>query len=262
MKIKKILVKLGTMFADALYVEHIKCLNCGKDLPKQNIYDICDKCKEDMPFNNGRRCMRCGKNVIGEANYCFACKNTERHFDRAVTPFLYSGIVAKLIKRFKYNNAPYLAKTFARWLAQEYAKSDFEVDIVVPVPMHEEKLKKRGYNQAELLAIEFCKITKLPLDTTHLIKKVNLATQTQKSYDERAEVEDIYALTEKKYFKGKKVLVIDDVITTGATLDACAKTLNASKVYGLAVANTRTRIKKVENNELLKDKKFRKKIAI
>lgn len=261
MKIKKILVKLGNMFADSLYVEHIKCLVCGVDLPKMNIYDVCDKCKGELAFNNGRRCARCGKNLLGQANYCFACKNTERHFDKAVTPFLYSGAVAMLVKRMKYHNCPYLARTFARWLAQEYAKSDFEVDVVVPVPMHAEKLKKRGYNQAELLAEEFCKITKLPLDKTHLIKLENTTTQTAKNFAERSKVEDIYKVTERNFFKGKKVLVIDDVITTGATLDACAKALRASKVYGLAVANTRTRLKKCETLEQLKDKKYMKKVV-
>ncbi len=256
---KKLIIlynKACKAITNALFPEHIKCLGCGKDLYKLNMFDVCDNCRKDLEFNNGRRCARCGANVYGQASYCFNCKNTPRHFDRACAPMLYSKLTARLIKNFKYNNAPYLASTLARWLVQEYVKSDFEVDIVVPVPMNENKLRRRGYNQAELLAREFCKLTDLPLDTTHLIKVIDTDTQTHKSKYERAHLENVYALKDKNFFRGKRVLLIDDVITTGATMDACAKTLNAKRVYGLAVANSKTRIRQASNINAIKDKKF------
>lgn len=260
-KLKRVIHKLSNMFIDTLFPEHIKCLGCGKDLHKLNMYDVCDKCKKELEFNNGRTCARCGKNVFGQASFCFNCKNTERHFDKARAPLLYTGLTARLIKRFKYNNAPYLASTLARFLVNEYIKSDFEVDIVVPVPMNVEKERRRGYNQAELLAKEFCKLTDLPIDTEHLIKTVDTDTQTHKSREEREELDNIYKLTDRNFFKGKRVLLIDDVITTGSTLDACAKTLRASKVYGLALAHSKSRIRQAGNLSALKDKKFIKYIV-
>ncbi len=261
-KLKYIYNKVAKVIGDSMYPEHIKCLGCGKDISKLNIYDVCDKCKKDLEFNNGRRCARCGKNVFGQSNYCFNCKNTLRHFDKATAPFLYTGLVKTLIRRFKYKNAPYLARTFARWLAQEYIKSDFDVDVVVYVPMHKDKLSKRGYNQAELLAFEFCKIVGLPLAKNFLIKNFDTDTQTHKSRDEREHLENIYSLTHKDYFRGKKILLIDDVITTGSTMDACAEALGASKVYGLAIAHSKSRIRQATTPKVLVGKKFAKKVVL
>ena len=247
-------------FLDALYVEHIKCLGCGKDLKNLNIFDVCDKCKKEIEFNNNRICAKCGKNVYGLSNYCFNCKNTPRHFDKASAPFLYTGLIKRLIRKFKYKNSPYLATTFAKVLAQEYIKSDFDVDYVVPIPMHKDKLRKRGYNQSELLAREFCKIVGLPLVVNYLIKTIDVDTQTHKTRDEREKLGKIYKVIDKKFFVGKKVLIIDDVITTGSTLDACAEVLGASKVYGLAIAHSKSKIKQISTPNILLNKKFSTKI--
>ena len=261
-KVKAVYNKITKVIKDVVYPEHIKCIGCGKDIKKLNIYDVCDKCKDKLSFNNGRTCARCGANVFGQADYCLGCKSTQRYFDKAVSPFLYSRLIKTLIMRFKYNDAPYLARTFARWLVQSYIKSDFEVDVVVYVPMHKDKERRRGYNQAELLAKEFCKLVDLPLAKNFLIKTVDTDTQTHKTREEREKLDNIYAVKNKNYFKGKKVLIIDDVITTGATLDACAKVLGASKVYGLSVAHTPSRIRQATTPEVLKGKKFAKKIVM
>lgn len=256
MELGKIIRRAVKAFSDALYLEHIKCLSCGRDLPKLNNNDLCDECRKGLVYNNGKTCVKCGKNVFGNAQYCLICKQNARSFTKARAPFLYCGMIAKLVKKFKYNNAPYMASSLAWWLVNEYIKSDFEVDVVVPVPMHEGKKSVRGYNQAELLAREFCKITKLPIDTTHLIKVENTSTQTAKTREQRMQLEGVYVLTDKKFFKGKRVLLIDDVMTTCSTMSACAEALNASVVYGLALAHTRTRLHCQGLPENLANKKY------
>ncbi len=231
---------------DSLYPEDIKCFGCGKDLPKKNIYNICPTCMPSFEINDGKVCTRCGAKIYGQAGYCFECKNDERFFDTARAPLVYSGVTQKLIRHFKYDNARYLKRYFARLLAEEYAKSGFVADVVVPVPMSKERLKERGYNQALLLAEEFCKLIGLPLDKDNFVRVRNTESQTAKSRKERqSNLEGAFKQIDKNAFVHKNVLLIDDVFTTGATVNECAKTLRASHVYVLTIAHPKTRIHSV-----------------
>ena len=197
-------------------------------------------------INDGKICNRCGANVYGDAGYCFECKNNERFFDKARAPLIYSGITTKLIKHFKYDDEKYLKRYFARLLAEEYAKCDFVADVVVPVPLGKERLKERGYNQALLLAEEFCKLMNLPLDKNNLVRIRDTESQTAKTRKERQyNLDGAFKQIDKNAFAHKNVLLIDDVFTTGATANECAKTLRASHVYVLTIAHTKTRLRGV-----------------
>ena len=238
--------KLKANFLDAVYPEDIKCLGCNRDLPRKNIYNICPDCMETFEINDGKICARCGANVFGQAGYCFECKNNERLFDKARAPLIYTGVTKKLIRKFKYDDAKYLKRYFARLLAEEYAKCDFVADVVVPVPLSKEHLKERGYNQALLIAEEFCKLMNLPLDKDNLIRVRNTESQTAKTRDERKHnLDGAFKQVDKSAFVHKNVLLIDDVFTTGSTVNECAKTLRASHVYVLTVAHTKTRVRAV-----------------
>lgn len=238
--------KLKATALDALYPEDIKCFGCGKDLPRKNIYNICPECMKTFELNNGKICQKCGANVYGQAGYCFDCKNNERLFDKARAPLIYTGVTRKLIRHFKYDDAKYLKRYFARLLAEEYAKCDFVADVVVPVPLCKEHLKERGYNQALLIAEEFCKLMGLPLDKDNLIRIRNTESQTGKSRDERKHnLDGAFEQIDKTAFAHKNVLLIDDVFTTGSTVNECAKTLRARHVYVLTVAHTKSRLRSV-----------------
>lgn len=238
--------KLNTTFLDALYPEDIKCFGCGKDLPKKNIYNICPECMKTFEINNGKTCQRCGANVYGEAKFCFDCKGNEKYFDKARSPLIYTGVTRRLIRHFKYEEAIYLKRYFARLLAEEYAKCDFVADVVVPVPLSAEQFKMRGYNQALLIAEEFCKLMNLPIDKTNLIRIRNTESQTAKTPAERRiSLDGAFRQVDKNAFLHKNVLLIDDVMTTGSTASECAKTLRAAHVYVLTVAHAKIHIRTI-----------------
>lgn len=244
---------------DWLFPEDIKCFGCGKDLPRKNYYNICDKCRPQFVLNNGNVCAVCGVNVFGASQYCGRCKGNPRAFTKARAPLLYTGITKKLIRKFKYDGAKYFGKYFAKLLVEEYAKSDFEVDVVVPVPMSDRRKRERRYNHAEVIAQEFCKMTNLPIDTESLVRLHDTETQTKKSASERQRnLIGVFKVLSKGAFENKNVLLIDDVMTTGSTINECAKAIKANKIYALTVAHTPTRIQACTRLDYLTKKYIRK----
>lgn len=138
-------------------------------------------------------------------------------------------MVQRMIHELKYKRNKeigyYLGELFGRKLNESVL---FEsVDYVVPVPLHKKKLRKRGYNQSEIIAAGICKTFNKDLSTDNLFRKTHSSTQTRKSRFQRWEnVKDIFSLKKPAQFRGKHILIIDDVITTGSTLEACAYSLN------------------------------------
>ncbi|MBR5251189.1 MAG: ComF family protein, partial [Clostridia bacterium] len=144
-------------------------------------------------------------------------------------------------------NARYLAKVFSKYMVDKFIASNLTVDIVVPVPITQKALKKRGYNQAELLAKQVCLDLNLPLDNVNLIKVVDTIQQEKLSMSKRKEnLQKAFDVVDKNAFNGKRVLVVDDVKTTGTTLNRISKVLKkykAKQVYGLTAFSVREKIR-------------------
>lgn len=138
------------------------------------------------------------------------------------------GYAQSLVHSFKYRNNKKLAKYLGR-IASSYLQADNlfnEIDILVPVPLHPKKERKRGYNQSELIAQGIASIYNKPVIPNVLYRKTASSTQTKKSrYERHVNVEKIFALHETETFRYKHILLIDDVITTGATSIACIEAL-------------------------------------
>lgn len=240
---KKILNKLKNIFLDSLYPKHIKCICCGEELDKNAIYDICPKCYDDCHIIYRNHCIRCGAPIPDNStSVCFNCKSTNFDFVGCRACFAYSGKIRSAIYKFKYKHQSFLAESFARFMTKLYATTDWNIDLVTYVPLHPKREKTRGYNQSKLLAIEFCKITKLPLfDTTERV--VDTPSQTSKTRDERIKnVKDAFKI--KKNIESniidKNILVIDDVYTTGSTANEISKLLlkyGAKNIYILTLAH-------------------------
>lgn len=214
-----------------LYPQGIKCVVCGKELFEENRYGICSGC---LLKANVRFCPKCGRAVGETTVYCEDCTKTKREFNEARAPFIFEGKAKVLVHGLKYGGKKYLAKTIAQYLVDEYYKNDWYVDFITFVPMHPKKQKLRGYNQAELIANEVAKIINKPLiNSLERVKySQNFARLSRKERMKEAE-ESVIA---KDKYKKKSILLIDDVFTTGATSEACAKALNksgASDVYVL-----------------------------
>ena len=184
--------------------EHIICLNCLVSLPKTDFH----KDKEN-PLN---------KIFWGRVD-----------IEMTTSFYLFSkkGKVQNLLQNLKYKGVKEVGSAVGELFGFDLKESEFykDIDFIIPVPLHQNKLKKRGYNQSEWIAIGLSKSMNVPVNLCSLYRKSNSQTQTKKSRYKRWEnVEDIFALANKDV-AGKRVLLVDDVLTTGATIEACAQVL-------------------------------------
>lgn len=227
---------------ETLFPSEITCFLCGNEVYESK-FCLCDKCEKELPVVK-KRCLRCGSPIYSDANYCLTCKNTVRHFNFARSPLIYKEGIAKAIKDFKYEKKTYLAKYFGRFLFEEFNKfkETHPVDLIVPIPLSNERFKERGFNQSELLANELSALSNIPVDSTSLIRVKNTSTQTALSFQERQEnLENAFKVENKNAIKGKVVLLVDDVLTTGSTVSHAGETLKkagAKAIYVLTLATT------------------------
>ena len=193
------------------------------------------------------RCPYCGK-VIDKDDYaCSDCKklfpnssNLKYAFGNYIcsAPFYYDGIFSKAVKKFKFGNCGGYAKQLSFMIVQGVLEIHKEInfDIITCVPMHKDDQRKRGYNQAELLARECAKIMNIPyVDTLEKFKK-NKVQHSIKANERAKNVRGVYRLIQKDIVKGKNILIIDDIITTGHTLGECSRILKKGKCKSIKCA--------------------------
>lgn len=223
------------------YPSGIKCVICGDELPSSSRYCICERCE---PSYNVSYCERCGRAMKNMAHFCEDCKNEPRSFKLARAPLVYENDVVKLVYKLKYGGGKYLATVMAEFMADTYYESGFEADIICYVPMYPTAEKKRGYNQAKLLAESVSEIVGLPVENA-LAKVKDLPHLARMNRRERAEaIVGAYTVIDRSLVHGKNVLLIDDVFTTGATSDECARVLHsahAGEIMVLSFATGRIR---------------------
>jgi ComF family protein len=146
----------------------------------------------------------------------------------ALLYFHHGNRTQKLLHKLKYKGVKelgeYIGKRYGNQLIEAYPFRD--ADVIIPVPLHPKKMKSRGYNQSEAFANGLSQSMHIPVDTKHLYRKIASSTQTKKSKIERWEnVKSIFAIKKPEELIGKHVLLVDDVITTGSTLEACGAIL-------------------------------------
>lgn len=197
---------------------------------KENI--LCLKCYSEVPYIDKK-----GNNALNiewadklEVNGFWACM----YFNKG-------GLVQMLIHALKYRGEEKVGQFIGKRLSKLISNQEHQIDIVTSVPLHSQRLKKRGFNQADLFAQTLA--SELNISFHPILKRVkNTKTQTQMSRLERAEnVQDAFALISQNKFEGKHVLVVDDVLTTGATMQSCVKLLdkNGMKVSVAVMAMAR-----------------------
>ncbi len=233
---------VGKIFRNLFAPTNYKCLNCGRD-----VFDdtgFCPDCAKLLLFNNGKTCPRCGVGIDGEETYCSHCAFDKVYFDKAYSAFHYDGIIKKAIVKMKFNNLGCFAQTLAYYLAYLANKHNLQFDIVTFAPMSKKSQRKRRYNQAQLLANAFCDVMQIAEPIQALVKTKETTPQEKLTKNERKQ-NLVGAYQINADVKGKVVLVIDDVKTTGSTLNECAKVLKragATTVLCLTVASRKEKI--------------------
>ena len=216
-----------------------RCAVCGKDV-FGNDY-VCDDCDNALPYlSKGDFCEHCGRKTKTAQKYCLTCKGVLTEVDKMRSVFNYEGVIVKLITDFKFKRAEYLSDFFSDALYKLYQKENFNPDIITYVPMLKKAIKKRGYNQTELLANALS--SKTGVDCALLTEKVkDTSHQVGLKRKERFEnLQGSIRVINRDLLKGKTVLIVDDVTTTGATAEVIAKKLKsggAKRVYLLTVAS-------------------------
>jgi len=133
--------------------------------------------------------------------------------------------IRKMIHELKYKGAGDIGSELGRIYAVSLRSSKFldDIDMIIPVPLHPSKKRQRGFNQSDKISQGISAVSGLPVDTGLLIRKTGTKTQTRKSrYDRWTNVRDIFLVTDEDKLKGRHILLVDDVITTGSTIEACA----------------------------------------
>ena len=229
------------------------CPFCGEIVPSERVLTIsvkgtktrsdriCPSCRKKLVYIGEPRCMRCGKPVPDETKeYCADCENNTHEYTRGLALWIYDDLTANAIYRFKYHNKRYYGDVFAREMADRFRENvrRWKIDKIFYVPTGKKKMRARGYNHAELLAVRLGRILSLPVDH-RLVRLRDTDPQKKMTAQERKRnLMDAFAYKGKGTLSGN-VLVIDDIYTTGSTIDGVAKVLKcagAAKVYFLTIS--------------------------
>lgn len=210
------------------------CVGCGREGSF-----LCPSCRRQLPRIMPPLCPKCGR-PQPSGIVCPSCVGWQASVDGIRSPFRFDEAIRRAIHQLKYQNIKALAKPLAELLSDYLVANPVPGEVLVPVPLHEKRLRERGYNQSSLLAKEMGKLRGLPVVDNCLIRQRHSSPQARTSSVEerRSNVVGAFICRDGR-LSGKQVLLIDDVSTSGATIDACARALKAAgatSVWGLALA--------------------------
>lgn len=216
------------------------CPMCDRILPKNE--KICTECEKKLVYIFEPKCKKCGKELEDEEKeYCIDCSLRKHYFKIGIAAFKYNGMISKSIYKFKYHNRRSYAAFYGDAISKVYGKEilRWNADVIIPVPIHNKRQVKRGYNQAALIARELGSNLNILVDEKYLFRISN--TKPMKELDKtsrKKNVEKAFKIF-KNVVKYKKIILVDDIYTTGNTLDACAKVLleaGASEIYFVSLS--------------------------
>jgi len=209
-----------------------RCIFCRSVLSYDSEINICGRCNEELPYAR-MEFLRTGEE--GEENYC----------DRAISVFRYTGIVKDSLIRFKFYASPSHYRTFAKLMAKRFLEmaETGDYDMIVSVPLHKQKEYARGYNQARLISKALSRELKLPEESKVIKRLKNTGSQSLlDKKDRQLNIKGAFSVTDYETVSDKSIILVDDIMTTGATLEECGRVLKeagARRVTALVVATGR-----------------------
>ncbi len=216
------------------------CVVCSENVARLEY--LCADCQRRAPRIVAPFCTKCSEPFPGAITQTFSCANCEHrvlHFDCAVAAYRSRGLVRKLVHQFKYAKQRHLRYPVAEWLGETLRDPRLRgraFDAIVPVPLHPARERERGFNQAALLAELLAASTNVPLRS--VLERTRYTT-TQTAYDRAERMENLHGafrLRKNRDVRDLRVLLIDDVLTTGSTLSECARVLKGAGAISVHAA--------------------------
>lgn len=216
-----------TPLLDLIYPR--RCPMCqGIVKPNPENPRICPTCRERLPYLQPPYCLKCGKEVEGEEQeYCYDCTKLPKHFKKGYPVLRYQGDCRKGMEAFKYHNRREYAEFYAEIIDNRHGAElrELALDAILPIPVHPHKKRMRGYNQAELIAKELSSRIETPCYSKCLMRTVNTVPQKELNDKQRLNNLKNAFLLKENHVELRKVLLVDDIYTTGATIEACTDIL-------------------------------------
>ena len=217
------------------------CLVCRQTIPWRR--DFCEACRRALP-RPGPACLRCGAELpaaAGEQAVCGQCQRLQPRFHRTFALYRYAPPVDHLIQRLKYGGELHLSRVLGQQLAAALGRAAgareplARADLIAPVPLHRSRLRRRGFNQALEIARPVARALDLPLDRRHLKRVLATRPQAQLPLKDRPRNVRRAFVAESRAFDGKRVALVDDVMTSGHTADAAARALRRAGAQTVVV---------------------------
>ena len=216
------------------------CSYCRSPVGDSSVPYFCSDCWADFSLITGPVCPCCGNPyaslealIHSPDHECGACRLRPPKYDQALSVGYFEGALREAIHQFKYRPCRSLGKPLSDWMARN-VKVISGIDVIMPVPLHTKRLRQRGFNQALLLAHQMSEVNAIPLSYDNLVRIRPTRPQVELSGEERIRnVSGAFSVNHSGEIKDKRVLLVDDVFTTGATMNECASVLRRAGAEGV-----------------------------
>jgi len=211
---------------DLIYPPQPECLNCNQVLQFYDIENFCNDCLDKIEFSSVF-CPVCGRERK-KGEICEQCQNNDLYFDKARSVGIYKGLMRDMIIDFKYEGKIKYVEVFGEllYLFYENYYRNNNINFILPVPLHERRKSNRGFNQSFLLANKLHEYSRIPLLKNYMLRVRNNPALYNFSYSERKQIlENIFVINKDFNLAGSTVLIIDDIFTTGSTVNEVGKVL-------------------------------------
>lgn len=219
---------------------------CNNPISKKNTYSICKSCFSELNFILDG-CVKCGKPIIyhslekQDISGCSSCFNKNFYFDKSISCIEYNDISKKLIYNLKYKNETYISRYIARIMKEKLDLEDIKYDYILYVPLHKKRLNKRGFNQSEKIGKNLSKLNEVPShDILIRIKNTKRLYKLSKE-DRKKELKNVFKIKDTIDLRNKNILLVDDIFTTGSTVNEISKLLKLNGVNKVYIITLLTR---------------------
>jgi len=219
--------KCKSFFITLLFPDNLKCIFCGSDIPDFAHTPYCNDCEKELSFNISHRCTICDQPIFNEANVCDFCLNEKRHFTKLYAPFTYEKKIKNAIYSYKASNQRWKAKAFAKLIVDYIGKDKLNLNYITYIPLTKKKLRKRTFNQSQLLAEEIGNLLNVPVISMFTKNRDSKSQKKMNFSQRRKNIIGMYSLKEIKLKKTDNIMIVDDVVTTCATVSYCSGLLSS-----------------------------------